>query len=208
MNAVIRDLEIANEDQRGVNEEALSMNEELQSANEELETSKEELQSLNEEFTALNAQLQETLEHQRTTAADLENILNSSDVATLFLDIDLNIRFFTPASRSLFGVSAVDIGRPLIDLAQRFRDEKLMPDAHAVLSQLTPIRREIESNDGNWYIRSIMPYRNDVSAVEGVVLTFARISEMKTAERENRSCKSLRRKHHRHRQTAARRARS
>ena len=184
LNAVIRDLEIANEDQRGVNEEALSMNEELQSANEELETSKEELQSLNEELTALNAQLQETLEHQRTTAADLQNILNSSDVATLFLDIDLNIRFFTPASRSLFGVSAVDIGRPLIDLAQRFRDENLLPDARAVLSQLTPIRREIESHDGNWYIRSVMPYRNDVSAVEGVVLTFARISEMKAAERK------------------------
>ncbi len=184
LNAVIRDLEIANEDQRGVNEEALSINEELQSANEELETSKEELQSLNEELTALNAQLQETLEHQRTTAADLQNILNSSDVATLFLDIDLNIRFFTPASRSLFGVSAVDIGRPLIDLAQRFRDDALLPDARAVMSKFTPIRREIESHDGNWYIRSIMPYRNDVSAVEGVVLTFARISEMKAAEQK------------------------
>ena len=184
LNAVIRDLEIANEDQRGVNEEALSMNEELQSANEELETSKEELQSLNEELTALNAQLQETLEHQRTTAADLQNILNSSDVATLFLDIDLNIRFFTPASRSLFGVSAVDIGRPLIDLAQRFRDEALLPDARAVLSKFAPIRREIESHDGNWFIRSIMPYRNDVSAIEGVVLTFARISEMKAAEQK------------------------
>ncbi len=184
LNAVIRDLEIANEDQRGVNEEALSMNEELQSANEELETSKEELQSLNEELTALNAQLQETLERQRTTAADLQNILNSSDVATLFLDIDLNIRFFTPASRSLFGVSAVDIGRPLIDLAQRFHDDALLPDARAVLSNLEPTRREIESHDGNWYIRSIMPYRNDMSAVEGVVLTFARISEMKAAERK------------------------
>ena len=190
LNAVIRDLEIANEDQRGVNEEALSMNEELQSANEELETSKEELQSLNEELTALNAQLQETLEHQRTTAADLQNILNSSDVATLFLDIDLNIRFFTPASRSLFGVIAVDVGRPLIDLAQRFRDENLLPDARAVLSQSTPIRREIESNDGNWYIRSIMPYRNDVSAVEGVVLTFARISEMKVAEHKIEAAKA------------------
>ncbi len=190
LNAVIRDLEIANEDQRGVNEEALSMNEELQSANEELETSKEELQSLNEELTALNSQLQETLEHQRTTAADLQNILNSSDVATLFLDTNLNIRFFTPASRSLFGVSAVDIGRPLIDLAQRFRDENLLPDARAVLSLSTPTRREIESYDGNWYIRSILPYRNDVSAVEGVVLTFARISEMKSAEQKIEAAKA------------------
>jgi two-component system CheB/CheR fusion protein len=184
LNAVIRDLEISNEDQRDINEEALSINEELQSANEELETSKEELQSLNEELTALNAQLQETLEHQRTTAADLQNILNSSDVATLFLDREFKIRFFTPAVKALFGVAAVDIGRPLIDLAPRFHDDALLPDARAVLAKLTPIRREIESHDANWYIRSILPYQNDVNAVEGVVITFARISEMKAAERK------------------------
>ena len=112
LNAVIRDLEVSNEDLRAVNEEALSINEEFQSTNEELETSKEELQALNEELTALNAQLQETLEQQRATSADLENILNSSDVATLFLDSALKIRFFTPAAKSFFGVSGVDIGRP------------------------------------------------------------------------------------------------
>ena len=86
LNAVIRDLEASNEDLRAVNDEALSINEEFQSTNEELETSKEELQALNEELTALNAQLQETLEQQRATSADLENILKSSDVATLFLE--------------------------------------------------------------------------------------------------------------------------
>ena len=159
LSATIRDLEIANEDLRAVNEEAQSINEEFQSTNEELETSKEELQALNEELTALNGQLQETLEHQRATAADLQNILNSSDVATVFLDNALNIRFFTPAAKSLFGVTGVDIGRPLADLAQRFHDDALLPDAGAVLSKLAPIRREIESEDGNWYIRSILPYR-------------------------------------------------
>ena len=184
LSATIRDLEIANEDLRAVNEEAQSINEEFQSTNEELETSKEELQSLNEELTALNGQLQETLEHQRATAADLQNILNSSDVATLFLDNTLNIRFFTPAAKSLFGVTSVDIGRPLADLAQRFHDDALLRDASAVLAKLAPIRREIESEDGNWYIRSILPYRTEGNAVEGVVLTFARISEMKAAERK------------------------
>ncbi len=184
LNATIRDLEISNEDLRAVNEEALSVNEEFQSTNEELETSKEELQSLNEELTALNGQLQETLEHQRSTAADLQNILDSSDVATLFLDTALNIRFFTPASKVLFGLTSVDIGRPLIDLAKRFHDDALMPDAFSVLSKLEPMRREIESEDGNWYIRSIMPYRSEGSVVGGVVITFARISEMKAAERE------------------------
>src|SRR5208283_999433 len=178
LSATIRDLEIANEDLRAVNEEALSINEEFQSTNEELETSKEELQALNEELTALNAQLQESLEQQRATAADLENILNSSDIATLFLDTAFKIRFFTPAAKSFFGVSAVDIGRPVADLAQRFRDEALLRDARAVLSDLTPVRREIESQDGNWYIRSILPYRNEGRAVGGVVITFASISEM------------------------------
>ena len=184
LNAVIRDLEISNEDLRAVNEEAQSINEEFQSTNEELETSKEELQALNEELTALNGQLQETLEHQRATAADLQNILNSSDIATVFLDEALNIRFFTPTAKALFGVTSVDIGRPLADLAQRFHDDALMPDAGAVLSKLAPIRREIESEDGNWYIRSILPYLSEGNAVGGVVLTFARISEMKAAERK------------------------
>ena len=184
LNAVIRDLELTNEDLRAVNEEALSVNEEFQSTNEELETSKEELQALNEELTALNSQLQETLEQQRATSADLQNILNSSGVATLFLDPAFNIRFFTPAAKTLFGVSIVDIGRPVADLAQRFHDELLLTDARAVLSTLTPVRREIESHDGNWYIRSIVPYRVAEGAVEGVVITFARISELKVAERK------------------------
>jgi two-component system, chemotaxis family, CheB/CheR fusion protein len=147
LNAVIRDLEVSNEDLRAVNEEALSINEEFQSTNEELETSKEELQALNEELTALNAQLQETLEHQRATAADMQNILNSSDVATLFLDSALSIRFFTPAAKSLFGVIGVDIGRPLLDLAKRFHDDALLSDAQTVLTNLAPIRREIQSQD-------------------------------------------------------------
>ena len=190
LNAVIRDLEVSNEDLRAVNEEALSINEEFQSTNEELETSKEELQALNEELNALNAQLQETLEQQRATAADLKNILNSSDIATLFLDAAFNIRFFTPAAKSLFGITGVDIGRPLIDLAQRFHDEALLADSRAVLSNLTPMRREIESHDGNWYIRSVLPYRAAGGAVEGVVITFAGISEMKAAERKIEAAKA------------------
>src|SRR3954470_11749288 len=100
----IHNLEISGEEQKAINEEALSVQEEYQSTNEELLTSKEELQSLNEELTALNSQLQETLERQRTTSDDLQNVLYSTDVATLFLDRKLNIRFFTPAIKSLFSV--------------------------------------------------------------------------------------------------------
>ena len=141
-------------------------------------------------MTALNAQLQESLEQQRATAADLQNILDSSDIATLFLDTDLNIRFFTPAAKSLFGVIGVDIGRPLADLAQRFHDDALLADAHSVLATFAPKRCEVESQDGNWYIRGILPYRNEGGTVGGVVITFARISEMKAAERKIEAAKA------------------
>ena len=127
MQGALRNLEIAGEEQKAINEEALSVNEEFQSANEELLTSKEELQSLNEELTALNSQLQETLDRQRTTSDDLQNVLYSTDVATIFLDASLNIRFFTPATRALFNVIAGDVGRPLADLAALRPTERCSP---------------------------------------------------------------------------------
>ena len=184
LQSAIRDLEIANEEQKAINEEAMSVNEEFQSTNEELETSKEELQSLNEELTALNSQLHETVEQQRATSNDLQNILNSTDVATLFLDCDLNIRFFTPATKSLFNVITSDVGRRLADLTCRFEDGDLLSDARAVLASHEPVRREVKADDGGWYIRGILPYRSDGSSIEGVVITFAGISEIKAAERE------------------------
>jgi two-component system CheB/CheR fusion protein len=182
LQSAIRDLEIANEEQKAINEEAMSVNEEFQSTNEELETSKEELQSLNEELTALNSQLHETVEQQRATSNDLQNILNSTDVATLFLDGDLRIRFFTPAAKSLFNVIASDVGRPLADLTRRFEDDELLPDARAVLASHAPVRREVKADDGSWFMRGMLPYRSDDSSVEGVVITFAGISEIKAAE--------------------------
>ena len=177
LQGAIHNLEISGEEQRAINEEALSVNEEYQSANEELLTSKEELQSLNEELTALNSQLQETLDRQRTTANDLQNILYSTDVATLFLDMNLNIRFFTPATRSLFNVIPSDVGRPLADLNSLSADTDLTADARAVLLSLTPIEREIETQSDTWFIRRILPYRTHDNEVEGVVITFTDVSE-------------------------------
>ncbi len=177
LRAAIRDLELSSEEQKAVNEEALSVNEEYQSANEELLTSKEELQSLNEELTALNSQLQETLERQRTTSNDLQNVLYSTNVATLFLDRDLNIRFFTPATRSLFSVIPSDVGRPLADLHSLADDSALLADAQTALRTLAPIEREIEARGGAWYIRRILPYRTEGNGVEGVVITFTDSTE-------------------------------
>jgi two-component system CheB/CheR fusion protein len=181
LQGAIRNLEISSEEQKAINEEALSVNEEHQATNEELLASKEELQSLNEELTALNSQLQETLERQRTTANDLQNVLYSTDVATLFLDTDLNIRFFTPATRLLFNVIAGDIGRPLADLSSRAADDALLADARGVLQSLLPVEREIEAQSGAWYIRRILPYRTQENGVEGVVITFADITERRRA---------------------------
>jgi two-component system CheB/CheR fusion protein len=179
LRMAIQNLELSSEEHTAVNEEALSVNEEYQSTNEELLTSKEELQSLNEELTALNSQLQETLERQRTTSNDLQNVLYSTDVATLFLDTDLNIRFFTPATKSLFNVIPGDIGRPLADLRSLASDGELPADVRQVLHSLVPIEREIETQDGVWFLRRVLPYRAQDTGVEGVVITFTDVTERK-----------------------------
>ena len=179
LKAAIHNLELSSEDQRAINEEALSVNEEYQSTNEELLTSKEELQSLNEELTALNAQLQESLDIQRTLASDLKNILYSTDVATLFLDMDLKIRFFTPSTKSLFNILPIDVGRPLSDLNSLAMDVDLERDAHHILTSLDSIELEIHTNHNQWFLRRILPYRGRDNAVEGVVVTFVDITERK-----------------------------
>jgi two-component system CheB/CheR fusion protein len=119
------------------------------------------------------------LERQRTTSNDLQNILYSTDVATLFLDAHLNIRFFTPATKSLFNVIPGDVGRPLADLSSLASDSSLLADARTVLDTLTPLEREIKAHSGAWYGRRILPYRTHDNGVEGVVITFVDVSERK-----------------------------
>ncbi len=114
------DLQQTIEDLRAANEELMSVNEEFQSGNEELETSKEELQSLNEELTTANTQLENKIGELEATNNDLDNLLTSTNIATLFLDRHLCIRRFTPAATRLFSLIASDIGRPLRDIAQKF----------------------------------------------------------------------------------------
>lgn len=177
LNSSIRELEVSAQAQRATNQEASSIAEEYQSTNEELVTSKEELQSLNEELTALNSQLQETLDRQRTTSNDLQNVLHSTDVAILFLDTNLRIRFFTPATRALFSIIPGDIGRPLSDLKSHTLDETHLPDAQAVLRTLEPVERETQVGDGAWFVRRTLPYRTQDGLVEGVVITFSDITE-------------------------------
>ena len=184
LESTIRELEDSNQELNAINEEALSINEEYQSTNEELETAKEELQSLNEELTTTNNQLQETLDRQRRTSDDLQNILNSSDAATLFLDQNLNIRFFTPSAASLFNLIASDIGRPLADFANPFSGFDLIADARQVLADLATIGREARSTSGAWYTYRTSPYRTQDNRIEGVVISLSDISGAKAVELE------------------------
>jgi two-component system, chemotaxis family, CheB/CheR fusion protein len=155
---------------------ATELREEYQSTTEELLTSKEELQSLNEELTVLNSQLQDTLERQRSTFDDLQNVLMSSDIATLVLDLNLHIRFFTPATKSLFGIVASDVGRPLADLRSLLPDESLLDAVKDVLQSALVTDVEIAGADGAWFQRKISPYMTATGVAQGVVVTYANIS--------------------------------
>jgi two-component system CheB/CheR fusion protein len=181
LQSAVRNLEISSEEQMTINEEALSVNEEYQSTNEELLASKEELQSLNEELNALNSQLQETLERQRTTANDLQNVLYSTDVATIFLDARFNIRFFTPATKAIFNVIPGDVGRPLADLKSLAADGALLEDAEKVLESQAPIEREIQAQSGPWFVRRLLPYHASDGKTEGVVITYEDVTERRRA---------------------------
>jgi two-component system CheB/CheR fusion protein len=181
LRSALHELETSSEEHRAINEEALSVNEEYQSTNEELLTSKEELQSLNEELTALNGQLQETLERQRTTSNDLQNVLYSTNVATLFLDTDLKIRFFTPSIRALFNLIPGDIGRPLSDLNAIAHDPGLADDTRRVMVSHKPIQHEVKAAGDRWFQRRILPYRKHDESIGGVVITFIDITERKAS---------------------------
>jgi len=164
------------------NEEAMSMNEELQSTNEELETSKEELQSLNEELTTVNAQLEEKVADLERTNNDLDNLLASTHIATLFFDRELRIKRYTPASTRLFNLIPSDFNRPVADIANKFSDAHLLSDAQQALDTLTPIKRKVRTVEGEWYIQRVLPYRTHEDRIEGVVVIYTEITELKRGE--------------------------
>lgn len=164
------------EDLRAANEELMSVNEEFQSSNEELETSKEELQSLNEEITTANTQLESKLGELEATNNDLDNLLTSTNIATLFLDTQLRIRRFTPVATRLFSLIPSDIGRPIGDIAQKFTDPSLLTDAGAVLHHPNAPKTEMQGHDGRWYVRQVLPYCTRDDRTEGVVITFSDVA--------------------------------
>lgn len=162
--------------------EAKSIQEEYQASNEELLSSKEELQSLNEELTSLNAELHGALTREKASANDLQNILYSTDTATLFLDAKLLVRFFTPGITALFKLRPVDIGRPLEDLTPLAGDPTLFADIKAALKAGARVSADVQTFSGEWFSRSALPYRTRDGQVEGVVITLDEITERKQHE--------------------------
>ncbi len=177
LQGTIEQLESVNEEMKASNEEATSMNEELQSTNEELETSKEELQSFNEELHSVNSQLQHKIAELDQISNDLANLLSGTGIATLFLDTELRIKWFSPATRQLLDLVSSDIGRPIGHFARKFADDALLSDAEAVLERLAPIEAEIRGEDDRWFLRRVLPYRTRDNRIAGLVMTFIDITD-------------------------------
>jgi two-component system CheB/CheR fusion protein len=182
LQSTIAQLEGSNDQLKASNEEVTAANEELQSANEELETSKEELQSLNEELNTINARLEDKVEELEGVNNDLLNLLESTAIATVFLDKELKVKRYTPASTRLFSLIPTDLARPIADILRRFEDETLFGDAARVLADLTPLAKEVRAEDGRWYIRRITPYRTTDDRIEGIVVTFVDVCDIKRTE--------------------------
>lgn len=171
------------------NEELKSTNEELQSTNEELETSKEELQSLNEESVTVNAELQGRIEELSTANDDMKNLLDSTEIAILFLDVDLCVRRFTPAVTGLIPLATTDAGRPIKHFASNLLHAELTQDAEKVLNNLSIINKEVVSEDGRVYHMQMRPYRTMNNVIDGVVVIFDDISASKAAEKRAQGAK-------------------
>jgi two-component system, chemotaxis family, CheB/CheR fusion protein len=182
LQQTIEELHTSNEELKSSNEELQSTNEELQSTNEELETAKEEMQSLNEELITVNAELQGKLDALTDANDDLQNLLNSTEIATIFLDNDLRIKRFTMEAKRVSHLIASDVGRPLSDIVSKLADDRLLDEAESVLATLVPKEREVQATDGSWFFLRMLPYRTAKNAIDGLVLTFQDITKMKQAE--------------------------
>ena len=180
--ATHEEMQTSQEELRSANEELQSTNEELQSTNEELTTSKEEMQSMNEELQTVNTELQTKMEEHSRTSNDMNNLLNSTDIATLFLDNDLNVRRFTPQATKIIKLIPADVGRSITDLASELRYPELAEDAREVLRTLASAEKPVSASDGRWFTVRIMPYRTLDDRIDGVVITFADITVAKTLE--------------------------
>ncbi|WP_232322080.1 chemotaxis protein CheB, partial [Methylomonas lenta] len=189
----IEELETSNEELKSANEEMQSINEELQSANEELETSKEELQSVNEELSTVNSEFQSKLVDLARANNDMNNLLSSTDIGTIFVDHHLLISRFTPSVTQVINLIPSDIGRPIGHIVSNLPGyTSLVADLLAVLDNLVPKEIEVQTQAGRWFLLRIRPYRTLENVIEGAVITFVDISELKQAQSQLQETLSIR----------------
>jgi two-component system CheB/CheR fusion protein len=181
LTAIVEQYEASTEELKASNEELQAMNEELRSASEELQTSKEELQSINEELQTVNNELKSNIDEMGRLNSDLQNLLSSTEIGTIFLDRALSIRRFTPRVQELFNILPTDIGRPLSHITHKLEYSGLTEDALEVMRRLTIIEREVCTGTGECFIARLSPYRTMDDRINGVVLTFVDITERKQA---------------------------
>ena len=180
------EMQSSQEELKSTNEELQSTNEELQSTNEELTTSREEMQSMNEELQTVNAEQLSKMDELARINNDMRNLLNSTEIVTVFLDNDLHIRRFTTGADKLFNLIPGDVGRPLSDIASDMIYPAMTEEAREVLRTLVFSEKQITTSDGRWYSVRIMPYRTADDVIGGLVITFANITAAKALEAELR----------------------
>ncbi|MFL9811800.1 PAS domain S-box protein [Stutzerimonas sp. VN223-3] len=179
--------ETSNEQLRASNEELQAINEELRSASEDVETSKEELQSINEELITVNAELKSKVDEAGKVNDDLQNLISSTNIATLFVDRHMRIKWFTPRAQDIFNVIDSDAGRSLLDITHRLDYPTLYRDASEAFGELSLVEREVTSQDSKWYLARFLPYRTTDDRIQGAVLTFIDITDRRNAEERVRA---------------------
>lgn len=179
LQQTVEELRSSNEELTSANEELQSTNEEVQSTNEELETSREELQSVNEELVTVNAELQSKIEQLTKIEVDLKNLMEGMQIATVFVDMRLRVVRFTQEATKLINFIPSDVGRPIGDIATKFKYDQMLDDVKSVLSTLQNREVDIQVKNGEWYHMRIIPHKNQEDVIIGVVITFTDITALR-----------------------------
>ena len=194
LQSTMEEMRASQEELRSMNEELQSTNEELQSSNEELTTSKEEMQSLNEELMTVNSEQQSNLEDMTRANNDIKNLLNSTNIATIFVNNDLKITRFTPSVTKIVNLLPTDLDRPLTDISTNIKDTNnsknlIVQESRLVIETLVPVEKQIETNDGHYYTMHISPYRTMDNVIAGAVITLDDVTELKRLEQSSNAAR-------------------